>query len=52
MNNLNNENAMCRQVESLARLIRDIYPDLEEQTRSVLTTPEIYMLKKIVLTGS
>lgn len=52
MNYKDYDNAMCRQVDSLPRLIRDIYPDLEGQTRSVLDTPEIYMLKKIVLTGS
>ena len=52
MNYKDYENAMVRQVESLPQLVRELYPELEEQTRAVLSTPEIYMLKKIVLTGS
>jgi len=45
------DNAMRRQVLSLPQLIRDQYADLEPKTRNVLTTPEIFSIQKILLTG-
>ncbi len=44
-------NAMCRQVWSLPQLLRDQYADLEPKCRKVLTTPEIFSVQRIVLTG-
>ena len=44
-------NAMCRQVWSLPELLRQQYEDLEPKTRKVLTTPEIFSIQRIVLTG-
>ena len=44
-------NAMCRQVWSLPELLRQQYEDLEQKTRKVLTTPEIFSIQRIVLTG-
>lgn len=44
-------NAMCRQVWSLPKLIRDQYADLEPKCRKILTTPEIFSVQRIVLTG-
>lgn len=45
------ENAMLRQVLSVPDLLEEIYPDLEPQVRYVMTTPEIYSVKKVVLTS-
>lgn len=47
----NFENAMMRQVLSVPELLEEIYPDVEPQVRYVLTTPEIYSIKKVVLTS-
>ena len=44
-------NAMCRQVWSLPALLRQQYEDLEPKCRKVLTTPEIFSIQRIVLTG-
>lgn len=44
-------NAMAAQVFSLPELIRGQYEDLEPKTRKALTTPEIFSIQKIVLTG-
>lgn len=44
-------NAMCRQVWSLPELLKQQYEDLEPKTRKVLTTPEIFSIQRIVLTG-
>lgn len=44
-------NAMCRQVWSLPELLRTQYEDLEPKCRKVLTTPEIFSIQRIVLTG-
>lgn len=46
------DNALCRQVESVPELIRSLYPDIEPKARYILTTPQIYSVKKVVLTGS
>jgi glucosamine--fructose-6-phosphate aminotransferase (isomerizing) len=46
------DNAMRRQLLSVPILIRDVCEDLEQKTRTVLSTPEIYGIKKIILTGS
>jgi glucosamine--fructose-6-phosphate aminotransferase (isomerizing) len=48
----NYDNAMRRQLLSVPALIRDLYEDLEQKTRTLLSTPEIYGIKKIILTGS
>lgn len=45
------DNAMARQVKRVPELIRKLEPDLDQQIRQVLTTPEIYGIKKIILTG-
>lgn len=44
-------NPMARQVSSLPELIVDQYHDLEPKVRHLLSTPEIYALRKIYLTG-
>ena len=45
------ENAMLHQVLSVPELLEEVYPDVEPQVRYVMTTPEIYSVKKVVLTG-
>lgn len=45
------ENAMLRQVLSVPKLLEEVYPDVEPQVRYVLTTPQIYSVKKVVLTS-
>lgn len=47
----NYENNMHLQVLSLPELMRQQYADLEPKTRTVLTTPEIFSIQRIVLTG-
>lgn len=42
---------LINQVYSLPELIRQQYMDLESKTRSVLSTPEIFRIMRIVLTG-
>lgn len=44
-------NALIRQVLSLPELIEQQYHDLEPKARKALTTPEIFSIQKIVLTG-
>lgn len=48
---MKNENALVRQVLSLPELIEQQYHDLEPKARKALTTPEIFSIQKIVLTG-
>ena len=45
------DNALRRQVLSLPELMRDQYRDLEPKARRVLTTPEIFNVQRIILTG-
>lgn len=45
------QNGMREQVFSLPQLIRDQYEDLEPKVRKVMTTPQIFSLQKIILTG-
>lgn len=45
------ENAMLRQVLSVPELLEQVYPDVEPQVRYVLTTPQIFSVKKVVLTS-
>lgn len=45
------ENNMLRQVLSLPELLREQYEDLEPKTRTILSTPEIFSVQKIILTG-
>lgn len=45
------QNAMLRQVLSVPELLEEVYPDVEPQVRYVLTTPQIYSVKKVVLTS-
>lgn len=45
------ENPMLRQVLSVPELLEQVYPDVEPQVRYVLTTPQIYSIKKVVLTS-
>jgi glucosamine--fructose-6-phosphate aminotransferase (isomerizing) len=42
---------MLRQVLSVPKLLEEVYPDVEPQVRYVLTTPQIYSVKKVVLTS-
>ena len=44
-------NPMCRQAWSLPELLRQQYADLEPKARKVLSTPEIFSIQKIILTG-
>ena len=44
-------NAMARQVWSLPELLRDQYQDLEPKCRKILSTPEIFSIQRIILTG-
>ncbi len=48
---MNVTNPMCRQAWSLPELLRQQYADLEPKTRKILTTPEIFSIQKIILTG-
>lgn len=41
------ENSMLRQVLSVPDLLDEVYPEIEPQVRYVLTTPEIYSIKKV-----
>lgn len=45
------DNAMRRQVLSLPEFIRQQYADLEPKTRLLFSTPEIFSIRRIVLTG-
>ncbi len=45
------DNALRRQVFSLPSLMKEQYEDLEPKTRKLLTTPEIFSIQRIVLTG-
>ncbi|KMY50970.1 SIS domain-containing protein [Peribacillus loiseleuriae] len=45
------DNAMRNQVFSLPKLLKEQYEDLEPKTRKLLTTPEIFAIQKIVITG-
>lgn len=45
------DNAMKNQVFSLPQLIRQQYEDLEPKTRKLLTTPKIFSMQKIIITG-
>ncbi len=48
---MRHENALIRQVLSLPELIENQYYDLEPKARKALTTPEIFSIQRIVLTG-
>ncbi|MCQ2413018.1 MAG: SIS domain-containing protein [Sphaerochaetaceae bacterium] len=45
------KNALIRQVESLPELIKAQYEDLEPKARKVLDTPDIFSIRRIILTG-
>lgn len=45
------DNALRRQTLSLPDLLRSQYEDLEPKTRKILTTPELFSIQRIVLTG-
>lgn len=51
MDKMQFDSALRRQVMSLPQLMRDQYADLEPKTRTVLSTPEIFNIQRIVLTG-
>lgn len=51
MSEIQFDNALRRQVMSLPQLMRDQYNDLEPKVRKVLSTPEIFSIQRIVLTG-
>ena len=44
-------NVLREQVYSLPQLLREQYIDLESKTRKVLTTPQIFSIQRIILTG-
>lgn len=48
---MRHENALIRQVLSLPELIEAQYHDLEPKARKALTTPEIFSIQRIILTG-
>ncbi len=48
---MEHENALVRQALSLPDLIEQQYNDLEPKARKVLSTPEIFGIRRIVLTG-
>lgn len=48
---MDNKNALVRQVFSLPELIEQQYHDLEPKARKALTTPEIFGIQRIILTG-
>jgi glucosamine--fructose-6-phosphate aminotransferase (isomerizing) len=52
MLNVRNASAMRQQVYSLPSLIREQLWPLEARVRKVLTTPEIYSLRSVLITGS
>lgn len=45
------DNEMRRQALAAPALLLKVYPRLEQATRSILSTPEIYEFKRIILTG-
>lgn len=45
------DNPMRRQLYSVEPLIAELYPEAEKRTRKIITTPEIYSLKEVILTG-
>lgn len=45
------DNALRRQVFSLPELLRTQYEDLEPKVRKIMTTPELFSVQRIVLTG-
>ncbi len=49
---MNNSNPVRDQVLSVPALIAETYEPIESSTRLVLTTPEIYDTKHLILTGS
>ena len=51
MNKMDFDSALRRQVMSLPELMRQQYADLEPKTRTVLSTPEIFNIQRIVLTA-
>lgn len=51
MSNASNISAMRQQVYSLPGLIREQFWHLEARARKVLTTPEIYSLRSLVIVG-
>ena len=51
MNKMDFDSALRRQVMSLPELMRQQYADLEPKMRTVLSTPEIFNIQRIVLTG-
>ena len=52
MSNVRNASPMRQQVYSLPSLIREQFWPLEAHVRKVLTTPEIYSLRSVLITGS
>ena len=51
MIDLQYDNPLRRQVMSLPQLMRDLYAELEPASRAVLSTPEIFGIQRIVMTG-
>ena len=48
---MNEYMGLINQVRSLPELIRNQYEDLERKTRSALSTPEIFKVMRVTLTG-
>lgn len=51
MENRQPSNPMCRQAWSIPALIREQYAPLEHMARTLMTTPEIFSIQRIILTG-
>lgn len=48
---MNYDNAMRRQVQSVAGMLKTVFQEVEPALHSLLTTPQIYSVKKLVITG-
>ena len=45
------DNPMRRQIYSIEALIQTVFKEIEKNTRKIITTPEIYSLKEVIITG-
>jgi len=45
------DNAMRRQLYSVEPLIQSLYQEAEKRTRKIVTTPEVYAIKEVIITG-
>lgn len=45
------DNPMRRQIYSVEALVQAMYKETENNTRKIITTPEMYSLKEVIITG-